>query len=142
MGKAPKHKNKGTHTRKGYKVAKRAKFLSRGMDQVWEDVRSEEPVHDAKSGPRGSTAKVEHDEDLAGFGQHYCIACSRYFQSVNAMMTHEKTKIHKKRIRELKGDRPHNQEDAEAAAGMGKPDNGPKLRGDIADGSEGMMMAF
>ena len=32
------------------------------------------------------------------------------------------------RIKELKGERPHRQSDAEAAAGVGKPDNGPRLR--------------
>ena len=32
------------------------------------------------------------------------------------------------RIKELQGARPHNQSDAEAAAGMGKPDNGMRLQ--------------
>ena len=34
----------------------------------------------------------------------------------------------------LASPRPHNQVDAEAAAGMGRPDNGPRLRpGGVAD---------
>jgi hypothetical protein len=32
------------------------------------------------------------------------------------------------RIKELQGARPHNQADADAAAGMGKPDNGVRLQ--------------
>jgi len=32
------------------------------------------------------------------------------------------------RIKELRGARPHNQSDAETAAGMGKPDNGVRLQ--------------
>ena len=34
----------------GFKVAKRSKFLARHIDQVWEDVRAETPVHDGKAG--------------------------------------------------------------------------------------------
>ena len=33
-----------------------------------------------------------------------------------------------RRIKELQGDRPHRQADAEKAGNMGAPDNGPKLR--------------
>ena len=33
-----------------------------------------------------------------------------------------------RRIKELRGNRPHNQGDADAAAGMGKPDNGLRLQ--------------
>ena len=37
-----------------------------------------------------------------------------------------------RRIKELQGERPHRQSDAEAAAGVGKPDNGPRLRSHVA----------
>lgn len=36
--------------------------------------------------------------------------------------------LFKRRIKELQGDRPHRQGDAEKAGNMGAPDNGPKLR--------------
>uniref|UniRef100_A0A7S0WNS7 C2H2-type domain-containing protein n=1 Tax=Pyramimonas obovata TaxID=1411642 RepID=A0A7S0WNS7_9CHLO len=131
MGKAPHHKNRGTKGLKGFKVARRAKFLGRGIDQVWEDVRAEEPVHDGKAGPQGTTSRVEHDEDVAGFGQFFCVPCSKYCQTLHALTTHQKSKLHKKRVKELKGDRPHNQADAEKAAGMGTPDNGAPIRSDV-----------
>ena len=35
----------------------------------------------------------------------------------------------RRRVKELMGARPHNQADAEWAAGMGAPDNGPVGRG-------------
>mmetsp|Transcript_28675 Transcript_28675/g.48159 ORF Transcript_28675/g.48159 Transcript_28675/m.48159 type:complete len:140 (-) Transcript_28675:108-527(-) len=128
MGVAPHNKNRGTKGLKGYKVARRATFLRRGIDQVWEDVRKETPVHNATSGPQGSTTNVVHDEDVAGFGQFFCIPCSKYFQTQHALGTHGKAKAHKKRLKELKAERPHNQADAEKAVGMSAPDNGPRLR--------------
>jgi len=73
--------------------------------------------------------RAELDEDTPGFGKHYCIACARYFQNAEALATHDATKPHKRQVKMLMTTaRPHNQRDAEAAAGMGAPDNGPKLR--------------
>lgn len=72
--------------------------------------------------------RVELDEDLPAYGQHFCISCSRYFQTEQALQDHEKTKPHKRRIKQLMGARPHNQGDAEWAAGMGAPDNGQRQR--------------
>ena len=71
---------------------------------------------------------MELDEDVPGEGKFYCVACSRYFVDAANLERHESTKPHRKRVKQIMGDRPHNQGDAEAAAGMGKPDNGPKLR--------------
>lgn len=69
---------------------------------------------------------MELDEDIPGHGKHYCLPCSRYFVSKTALDTHLKTKPHKRRCKELEGDRPHNQADADWAGGMGAPDNGPE----------------
>jgi bud site selection protein 20 len=66
---------------------------------------------------------------VPGHGQHYCVPCSKYFQTGVALATHESGKPHKRRAKMLATTaRPHNQRDAEAASGMGKPDNGQKLR--------------
>jgi bud site selection protein 20 len=67
---------------------------------------------------------VELDDDLPSHGKHYCVTCARYFISNEALAGHEKTKPHKRRIKELAGPPPHNQVDAEWAGGMGIPDNG------------------
>ena len=45
------------------------------------------------------------------------------------LCSHKRTKKYKKRLRELNGERPHDQYDAMEAAGMGPVDNGPRLRG-------------
>ncbi|KAK6943861.1 hypothetical protein RJ641_024963 [Dillenia turbinata] len=52
---------------------------------------------------------------------------NRYFSTVAVRDEHFKTKRHKKRVKQMMGPAPHTQLDAELAAGMGMPDNGPKL---------------
>jgi bud site selection protein 20 len=95
------------------------------LSQVWEDVRKEQTIIKSdKYGPLGTTDKVEFDEDLPAQGKHYCVPCSKYFVSEVALLSHQKEKPHKKRVKELLGARPHNQGDADWAAGMGAPDNG------------------
>ncbi|KAJ0027162.1 hypothetical protein Pint_35701 [Pistacia integerrima] len=60
-------------------------------------------------------------------GQYYCLHCDRYFADLSTRDEHFKTKRHKKRLKEMMGTKPHTQLDADLAAGMGMPDNGPKL---------------
>ena len=49
------HKSKKTH-----KVSVRQQFLTRHIDQVWEDVRQTASVHDGKTGPLGTTSRSVH----------------------------------------------------------------------------------
>jgi hypothetical protein len=88
------------------------------------------PCSQSRSGPHSLCVyRVQLDDDLPGGGQYYCIACSKYFISGNALEQHNRTKPHKRRLGGLvklkqQGMKPHCAQDAEAAAGMGKPDNG------------------
>mmetsp|Transcript_17700 Transcript_17700/g.57254 ORF Transcript_17700/g.57254 Transcript_17700/m.57254 type:complete len:142 (+) Transcript_17700:328-753(+) len=110
------------------------------VDQVWEDVRKEEGVTDGKTfGPLGTTTKGQLDEDIPGYGKFYCIACSKYFIDDFTLTQHNRSKPHKRRVKELKGVRPHNAEDAEQAGGLGPTDNGPRLR---SAGAVAVEMAF
>lgn len=70
----------------------------------------------------------ELDPDLPGMGQFYCLHCDRHFTNTTIRDEHYKTKKHRRRVKLMEGPAPHNQIDAEVAAGMGTPDNGPKLR--------------
>mmetsp|Transcript_17701 Transcript_17701/g.57259 ORF Transcript_17701/g.57259 Transcript_17701/m.57259 type:complete len:141 (+) Transcript_17701:197-619(+) len=140
MGKAPNNKNKGTKGTKFSKTLRNKLFLMRGVDQVWEDVRKEEGVTDGKTfGPLGTTTKGQLDEDIPGYGKFYCIACSKYFIDDFTLTQHNRSKPHKRRVKELKGVRPHNAEDAEQAGGLGPTDNGPRLR---SAGAVAVEMAF
>merc|ERR1712226_291176 len=75
-------------------------------------------VHDDLATPQlYAPGALPRDEDLPGMGQFYCIPCSRYFESVEVKVQHEKSKLHKRRLQKAK-DEPHTQRDAELAAGM------------------------
>ena len=68
------------------------------------------------------------DDDTPGAGAHYCVSCARYFVSGHALAKHAATKPHKRRLKQLAGAKPHSQADANAAAGMGAPDDGAARR--------------
>lgn len=108
------NKGKGSHKRN-----RRKRTLARAVDQIHEDLadpmkaeqlRSHQPV----------------DFDLPGLGQHYCVECARYFLTEDVLEKHTRTKKHKIRCKELK-ETPYSQAEAEAAAGMAPPDNGPNV---------------
>ncbi|KAJ3370944.1 hypothetical protein AMAG_01966 [Allomyces macrogynus ATCC 38327] len=66
------------------------------------------------------------DLDLPGQGQHYCVECARYFIDDTSMQEHLKSKVHRRRVKELR-DGPYTQKDAEEAVGL-KTDNGERSR--------------
>ena len=107
--------------------------LSPNQHQLWEDVRSSVPVvrpaadgTSALLGPSGTSAEPARltFDDTPGGGRHYCVPCSRHFLSALSLSKHAQGKPHKRRVKSLQGARPHRQRDADAAAGVGKPDNG------------------
>ncbi|KAI9312897.1 hypothetical protein BX666DRAFT_1865448 [Dichotomocladium elegans] len=65
------------------------------------------------------------DPDKPGLGQNYCVECARHFISRDALSEHLRGKTHKKRVKLLK-EEPYTQAEADAAAGLGKPDNGKR----------------
>ncbi|KAM5180431.1 zinc finger protein 593 isoform 1-T2 [Mantella aurantiaca] len=100
------HKNdKKKNIAKTWKTKRRVKDI----DQIHEDMRPENA---------GRLLKQEIDYDLPGNAQHYCLHCARYFVDMKTLKEHFKTKVHKRRLKQLK-DEPYTQEEAERAAGMG-----------------------
>ncbi|KAA8518718.1 hypothetical protein F0562_016508 [Nyssa sinensis] len=114
-GKCPHRKVK--KRRLSHKTDRRSKFLRKGDDAVYEELQK----------PDAENKPLPVDEDLPGMGQYYCLHCDRYFATVAVRDEHFKTKKHKKRVKQMLGPAPHTQLDADLAAGMGMPDNGPKL---------------
>ncbi|CAN6459097.1 unnamed protein product [Victoria cruziana] len=116
-GKCPHRKVK--KRRLSHKSARRSKFLLKGDDAVYEELH--------KVGEESGEVPRPLDEDFPGMGQFYCLHCDRYFANSSVRDEHFRTKRHKKRLKQMMGPAPHTQLDAELAAGMGTPDNGPKL---------------
>ncbi|CAB4254150.1 similar to Saccharomyces cerevisiae YLR074C BUD20 Protein involved in bud-site selection [Maudiozyma barnettii] len=95
----------GRYSVKRYKTKRRTKDL----DLIYDDLSSQDKIQKLLNQPL--------DETKAGLGQHYCIHCAKYCETAMALKTHLKTKVHKRRVKELKGV-PYTQEVANAAAGV------------------------
>ncbi|KAG0668243.1 Bud site selection protein 20 [Maudiozyma exigua] len=95
----------GRYSVKRYKTKRRTKDL----DLIYDDLSSQDKIQKLLNQPL--------DETKPGLGQHYCIHCAKYCETAMALKTHLKTKVHKRRVKELKGV-PYTQEVANAAAGL------------------------
>ncbi|CDO92906.1 unnamed protein product [Kluyveromyces dobzhanskii CBS 2104] len=94
----------GRYSVKRYKTKRRTKDL----DLIYDELTSQKQIDSLLNQPI--------DETKPGLGQYYCIHCSKYFETAYALKTHLKTKVHKRRVKELKGV-PYTQEVANAAVG-------------------------
>ncbi|TIC03192.1 bud site selection-related protein [Wallemia mellicola] len=101
--------------------ASRTRARTKDLDQVQlEDLLPE------------NKAKLENqplDETLPGLGQHYCIECARYFESDVALKGHSKTKVHRRRLKDLK-EPAYTQAEADAAVGLGVDKTQRSLKND------------
>ncbi|XP_065837875.1 zinc finger protein 593-like [Oscarella lobularis] len=92
-------------TKKKFRTRRRTKDI----DQIHDDLKPE----------NAEQLKRQNDPDLPGFGQHYCLECSRHFIDEKSLSEHVKSKVHKRRLKELSRAPPYTQEEADAAAGLG-----------------------
>ncbi|RAH55839.1 hypothetical protein BO85DRAFT_470162 [Aspergillus piperis CBS 112811] len=92
----------------------KTKRRTRDYDQVRADIASARHLELYKA--------TKDEEDLPGLGKHYCVECSKWFESEHNMAAHTKGKNHKRRLRILR-EEAHTQKAAEAAVGLGT-DNG------------------
>lgn len=61
----------------------------RGYDQVRADIESPKHLSQYKA--------TKDTEDLPGLGKHYCVECSKWFESEYNLVAHAKGKNHKRR---------------------------------------------
>lgn len=94
----------GRYSVKRYKTKRR----TRDLDLIYNDLSTKESVQKLLNQPL--------DETKPGLGQHYCIHCAKYMETAIALKTHLKGKVHKRRVKELRGV-PYTQEVSDAAAG-------------------------
>ncbi|KAJ3334335.1 hypothetical protein HDU76_000028 [Blyttiomyces sp. JEL0837] len=102
------------HRVRDVKRSSRTRARTKDLDQIHEDLKAPEKL-----------LNQPIDPDLPGLGQFYCVECSRHFTSNGALVAHQSTKLHRKRLKVLK-EEPYTQKEAEAAVGLGT-DNGRSL---------------
>ncbi|PYH84223.1 putative C2H2 finger domain protein [Aspergillus aculeatinus CBS 121060] len=96
----------------------KTKRRTRDYDQVRADIQSSKHLTQYKA--------TKDPEDLPGLGQHYCVECSKWFESEFNLVGHKKGKNHKRRLRIIR-EEAHSQKAAEAAVGLGT-DNGVRAQ--------------
>ncbi|KAI0462317.1 Bud site selection protein 20 [Komagataella kurtzmanii] len=94
----------GRYSVRRYKTKRR----TRDLDLIYGDLSTPESIQSLKHQPM--------DEYKAGLGQYYCVHCAKYFQDNKALASHLKSKIHKRRVKDLSV-RPYDTLESEAAAG-------------------------
>ncbi|KAM9787646.1 zinc finger protein 593 [Syngnathus typhle] len=109
MGKSKQTKNHNTGRKKHSNKLMKTKRRTKDLDEVHSDMKPETAT---------KLLNQEVDYDVTGCAQHYCLHCARYFTDMKSLKDHFKTKVHKKRLRELR-EEPYTQAEADRAAGMG-----------------------
>ncbi|KAH7401312.1 hypothetical protein BKA66DRAFT_450175 [Pyrenochaeta sp. MPI-SDFR-AT-0127] len=101
---------------RGQNSKKKTRRHTRDLDQVHADLRDEKHLAEFKD--------AKPVEDLPGLGQHYCKECAKFFESEANFGAHQKGKVHKRRVKQLR-EEPYSQKEAEAAIGL-TTDNGKR----------------
>ncbi|KAG9394901.1 Zinc finger protein [Carpediemonas membranifera] len=118
-----------SYKRKGGSKSKKSSTKRRVKDL--DEIHNIDPVKQAEK-----LSRAIIDDELPGGGQFYCLQCDRHFINMNSLVAHNKSKVHKKRVKELK-EAPYTEADANAAAGRGTSDYGMD-RVNKAEGDEAM----
>ncbi|CAK9787281.1 putative bud site selection-related protein [Cutaneotrichosporon oleaginosum] len=100
------------HARRDVSRAARTRVRTKDLDQIQHDIDHS----------RKKLEKQPIDEDKPGLGQHYCVECGKYYETDAALRTHTKSKVHKRRLKDLK-EGAYTVEESQRAAGMSAPDN-------------------
>ncbi|GFZ43364.1 Bud site selection protein 20 [Saitozyma sp. JCM 24511] len=115
------------HARRDVHRAARTRVRVKDLDQIQDDMT---PLSRAK------LEKQPIDEDKPGLGQHYCVECSKYCETDLALKTHQKSKVHKRRLKELR-EPAYTIAESERAAGLGV-DNRQRGVEEVVKRMEGM----
>jgi len=99
---------------------KKTRRFTRDVDQIAADLQSSRhlEIYKETKGPA---------DELPGLGQHYCVECAKWFESASNMDAHQKGKVHKRRVKQLK-EGGVTQREVEEATGLGV-DNGTRSTG-------------
>ncbi|WVQ65212.1 uncharacterized protein L199_003385 [Kwoniella botswanensis] len=115
------------HARRDVHRLARTRVRVKDLDQIEIDLRP---------GNRAKLERQEIDEDKPGLGQHYCVECAKYYETDLALRNHTKSKVHKRRLKELR-DPAYTLTEAEKAAGLGQ-DNRQRGVEEVVKRFEGM----
>lgn len=109
---------------RGHKSKSKTRRLTRSIDQIKADLTTPKHLTQYKA--------TKAAEDLPALGEFYCVECAKWFESEHNLLGHRASKVHKKRVKQLK-EEAHTQQTADAAVGL-QIDNGRKKDEQMNDG--------
>ncbi|KAF8879161.1 hypothetical protein BD779DRAFT_1447181 [Infundibulicybe gibba] len=96
--------------------ASRTRVRTRDLDQI--------QLIDLDPKNRAALEAQPLDFEKPGLAQHYCVECAKYYETDSALQSHWRSKVHKRRCKQLK-EPAYTIEEAERAAGLGREGKRP-----------------
>ncbi|KAJ7058365.1 hypothetical protein C8F01DRAFT_1210709 [Mycena amicta] len=111
-------RSRAHHARRDVHRGARTRARGRDIDQIqFEDLDPER---------RAELEAQPLNHELPGLGQHYCVECAKYYETDDALKSHWRSKVHKRRCKQLK-EKPYTIEEAELAGGLGREQPKPRV---------------
>ncbi|KAI0793799.1 hypothetical protein C8Q74DRAFT_1314764 [Fomes fomentarius] len=104
------------HAQRDVHRAARTRARTRDLDQV--------QLIDLDPKNRAALEAQPLDYEKPGLAQHYCVECAKYFETDNALSSHWRSKVHKRRCKQLR-EPAYTIEESERAAGLGREGKRP-----------------
>ncbi|KAK4683785.1 bud site selection protein 20, partial [Tremellales sp. Uapishka_1] len=124
-------RSRAHHARRDVHRAARTRVRTRDLDIIQNDMKPEN---------REAMLNQPIDEEKPGLGQHYCLECAKYYESNVALVMHKKSKVHRRRLKELK-EPAYTVEESKAGLGVDNKQRGVEEVVKRMEGMEGMEVA-
>lgn len=109
-------RSRAHHARRDVHRASRTRVRTKDLDQIQQ--------FDLDPKNRAALEAQEIDFEKPGLAQHYCVECAKYYETDIALNTHWRSKVHKRRCKQLK-EPAYTIEESERAAGIGREGKRP-----------------
>ncbi|KAJ7803662.1 hypothetical protein B0H14DRAFT_2887181 [Mycena olivaceomarginata] len=112
----PNRESKVHNARRDVHRAARTRVRTRDLDQI--------QLLDVDTKRRAELETQPLDFEKPGLAQHYCVECAKYYETDAALTSHWRSKVHKRRCKQLK-EPAYTIEESERAAGLGRAERKP-----------------
>ncbi|KAF5328169.1 hypothetical protein D9619_013430 [Psilocybe cf. subviscida] len=109
-------RSRAHHARRDVHRAARTRVRTRDLDQI--------QAIDLDPKNRAALEAQPIDFETPGLAQHYCVECAKYYETDAALKSHWKSKVHKRRLKQLR-EPAYTIEESERAAGLGRETRRP-----------------